>query len=888
MPTNRPRPDPTIPDHEVLRRFGGGAYGEVWLARGVTGALRAVKVLWREDFEDERSFEREFEGILKYEPISRDHPGLVNVLHVGHSPEGNKFYYYVMELGDDITAGRDINPVEYEARTLRSDIRREEGKRLPTEDCIDVGLSLAEGLKHLHDNGLAHRDVKPANVIFVNGKAKLADIGLVATRGQRTFVGTEGFVPPEGPGSAQADVYSLGKVLYEMATGKDRLEFPELPDDLPAGPERKQWLALNQVICDTCEPHVSRRTILTAGDLADALRGLKAGRVRRRRRSGGPILTSMLLGGVLVWGGWEVLKDSPWGETIAGPPVPPPAEKVPAYIKVTSTPGDAEVIDITDETGPEKSLGYTATDVLPAFVGEKIRLRIEKDGYQPQVVTTTVPSDAADEPFVISAVLKVFAPPTVNEPWSDHLGSDYRPLGEAHESVHDVDEEAWDEFVAAEQRPEGGAQVLELNENGKKRRLVVTSQAEAKAYCDWLVKVGVDQGYLTEDHEAFPILPKQFGHPAMNEQAKKGQWKPFKVRVRLIPYGNITVTTVPEGAEIYLDGEIRGLAEGPLTIESVHPGVWTLTASLEGYKSETREINVEPKQTQELVLTLQQDKSVIITRPWENSLGMKLVPVGEDWMAAVWETRRQDFRAYAESVGTIMPLTAEGVDEEGGNDAHATHPVTSISREEAQGFCEWLTAKERGEDRLKPSLEYRLPTDSEWSALAGREEDEEDSPAKRDRDKPSEFYWGFGWPPPPDAGNLADASSGLPIDSRIEGYDDGYATTSPAGSFPPNPLGIHDLCGNAKEWVEDAYSKLRQPDGEGVLRGGGWLSHQEKDLFIGSRNPQPPTASETTYGFRVVLARVREKEEDEESEEEDEDSEEFSTPNEEDDGSDED
>jgi hypothetical protein len=64
------RTHPSIPDHDVLRKIGGGAYGEVWMARGVTGAMRAVKVVWREDFDDERTFEREFEGILKFEPIS--------------------------------------------------------------------------------------------------------------------------------------------------------------------------------------------------------------------------------------------------------------------------------------------------------------------------------------------------------------------------------------------------------------------------------------------------------------------------------------------------------------------------------------------------------------------------------------------------------------------------------------------------------------------------------------------------------------------------------------------------------------------------------------------------------------------------------------------------
>src|SRR5580765_3343640 len=59
-----------IIDHELLSRIGRGSYGEVWLARNVIGTYRAVKMVYRKSFEDERPFEREFAGIQKFEPIS--------------------------------------------------------------------------------------------------------------------------------------------------------------------------------------------------------------------------------------------------------------------------------------------------------------------------------------------------------------------------------------------------------------------------------------------------------------------------------------------------------------------------------------------------------------------------------------------------------------------------------------------------------------------------------------------------------------------------------------------------------------------------------------------------------------------------------------------------
>jgi hypothetical protein len=82
------------------RRIGHGAYGQVWLAEGLAGSFYAVKVVWRHPEDDGRSFDREYRGILNYEPISRSHHSLMDILHLGRN-ETEGCFWYAMELADD-------------------------------------------------------------------------------------------------------------------------------------------------------------------------------------------------------------------------------------------------------------------------------------------------------------------------------------------------------------------------------------------------------------------------------------------------------------------------------------------------------------------------------------------------------------------------------------------------------------------------------------------------------------------------------------------------------------------------------------------------------------------------------------------------------------------
>ncbi len=280
-------PPPDL-DYAIIRSIGRGGYGEVWLVRDKEGEYRACKVVYRESFQHARPYEREYEGIRKFEPVSRASESQVKILYVGQR-EAAGYFFYIMELADDASGAPSFQPETYTPKTLRSELERR--GRLPLRECIQIGLSLTAALENLHQHGLIHRDVKPANIIFVKGVPKLADIGLVTDADVTvSYVGTSGFIPPEGPSSPQADVYALGKVLYEMSTGQDRLEYPELPADFGEWPDHDALLEFNAVVAKACEADARRRypsaaAMRTDLELVQSGKSIRQiGRVRKRRR----------------------------------------------------------------------------------------------------------------------------------------------------------------------------------------------------------------------------------------------------------------------------------------------------------------------------------------------------------------------------------------------------------------------------------------------------------------------------------------------------------------------------------------------------------------------------------------------------------------------------
>lgn len=181
-----------------------------------------------------------------------------------------------MELADPAAGSPPPDQDGYQADTLARRIAA--SGRLPLPDAIRVTLSLLSALESLHAAGLVHRDVKPGNVIFVDGVPKLADVGLATVvETQMSLAGTPGFLPLDGSTGPDADLYALGKLLYQTVTGCEPADFPAIPAPLLAGPEAKAFRRLNRVLLRVCAPTRAER-FRSAAELRAALESVQSPR----------------------------------------------------------------------------------------------------------------------------------------------------------------------------------------------------------------------------------------------------------------------------------------------------------------------------------------------------------------------------------------------------------------------------------------------------------------------------------------------------------------------------------------------------------------------------------------------------------------------------------
>ena len=212
--------------YEILSPLGAGGMGEVYRARDTRlGRDVAIKVLPQHlstNSEVRARFEREARTVS-----SLNHPSICVLYDVGRSGDID---YLVMELVD--------------GETLANRITR---GPLPSGEVLKIGAQIAEALDRAHRAGVVHRDLKPGNVMLAKSGAKLMDfglaraVGLAATAGsgaslltqsptiaqpltaEGTIIGTFQYMAPEQlegkDTDERSDIWALGCVLYEMATG---------------------------------------------------------------------------------------------------------------------------------------------------------------------------------------------------------------------------------------------------------------------------------------------------------------------------------------------------------------------------------------------------------------------------------------------------------------------------------------------------------------------------------------------------------------------------------------------------------------------------------------------------------------------------------------------
>ena len=288
------------PDYLIERELASGGMGIVFLGRDIQlDRPVAVKVLRPERATANASarFVREARILAKL-----SHPNIVPIHHAG---EVDGMQYYVM----DFIAGE----------TLGSRLDR---GPLPFDEVLAIGANLLDALAEAHRHGVIHRDVKPSNIFLADGRAILADFGIAdsAAPDEDTLtepglvVGTMAYMAPEqfasGDITVRTDLYVLGLVLYEAATGRrwaatsdpDQVDWSGVP--VPSAEVLKRALAWRPDLRWPDAPSFHQAWVASAGAASD-IAAVPVPAPIARKRLGARLLVALGLAlPLLIAAGW--------------------------------------------------------------------------------------------------------------------------------------------------------------------------------------------------------------------------------------------------------------------------------------------------------------------------------------------------------------------------------------------------------------------------------------------------------------------------------------------------------------------------------------------------------------------------------------------------------
>ena len=200
----------TISHYKITGKLGEGGMGVVYKAEDIKlrriVALKFLSTAALGDEDEKARFSREAQAAAML-----DHPNIAAV-HDIEEMDGRTFM--AMAFIDGPTIGEKVKE-----------------RPLKMEEALDIAIQICEGLKEAHEQGVTHRDVKPANIMLTRkGRVKITDFGLAHLAGRSkltksgTTLGTPAYMSPEQalgePTDRRSDVWGVGIVLYEMMAGR--------------------------------------------------------------------------------------------------------------------------------------------------------------------------------------------------------------------------------------------------------------------------------------------------------------------------------------------------------------------------------------------------------------------------------------------------------------------------------------------------------------------------------------------------------------------------------------------------------------------------------------------------------------------------------------------